>query len=68
MLVLLISSELCGCESYSTPYLEEQGRLNDRYKNGQVSKEEYELALSRQRELPWGTTGEAKPRQYQTSF
>ena len=38
-----------GCQNYSTPYLDAQGDLSRKFQRGEISKAEYEAALSRQR-------------------
>lgn len=57
-----------ACENYSTPDLDEQGRLNEAYQRGAISKSEYERSLKSHRTEAWGSTGEAPPRHHQYSF
>jgi hypothetical protein len=52
---------LTGCADYSTRYIDEQKSLYEKYKQGQISQEEYDQALLEKRdEDPWGATGEAR--------
>jgi hypothetical protein len=67
----LIQILLAGCESYTTPYLDEQGALNDKLRHGEITQAEYDRALAQQRDgQAWGGIGgvNEKPRSYHQSF
>lgn len=66
--VSLMAAITGGCTNFSTPYLDEQGRLDEQRKSGAITKEQYNQALSLQREKPWGATGEIPPPAEHYSF
>jgi len=69
MLLLFIACGLSGCGSYTTPYTDAQGRLNERYKNGEISSEEYHRELDLLRvERPAGGVADTPPPQSGRSF
>jgi hypothetical protein len=45
-----------------------QSALNDRYLNGELSKDEYEKALATRSVRPWGATGDPRPPVSHMSF
>jgi hypothetical protein len=66
--LVLLALAIPACENYSTPYLDEQGRLNDQLSRGEITQAQYDQAIRRQREKPWGATGEQPPQRYQQQW
>jgi hypothetical protein len=69
--LLLAQISFTGCESYTSPYLDEQGALSEKLRRGEITRAEYEQALAQQREgQAWGGMGGVNemPRSYHTSF
>lgn len=63
--ILPLACVLGGCENYSSPLRDEQGRLNDRFKSGELSREEYAHELERLR----GNGGDTPlPRHYSVQY
>ena len=60
--MLIVAAALCGCQHYSKHYRMVQKNLKESYKNGDITREEYDEALDRYRKASKAeTTGVQAP-------